>query len=135
MNTEKQYKNLATYIKSFSNTTQNYILDVVKGIEEIKELSPHDFGMIKILADNYELSSQYFQELSKQEKILYNAKGGAIPNPLCALKKQVDSLILQITKELYATPRSRAFKGKGRDVSTSPLERFFDEIENDVGNE
>ena len=72
MNTEKQYKNLATYIKSFSKNTQNYILDVVKGIEEIKELSPHDFGMIKILADNYELSSQYFQELSKQEKILYH---------------------------------------------------------------
>lgn len=135
MNNDKQYKSLAKYIKKFSKTTQEYIIDVVHGIEDIKELSPHDFGLIKILADNYELSSQYFDELSKQDKILTNGRGGAIPNPLCALKKQVDSLILQITKELYATPRSRAFKGKGRDVSTSPLEHFFDEIESDLGNE
>lgn len=115
------------YLANLRHETSEYINSVIAKLENLRQVDDADFGMLRILAENYNTFLCASDELNASTLTIINTSGNVVRNPIIDIKQKAENACIAISRELLATPKSRKTIDKPVDVESSPLDDFFDD--------
>lgn len=119
---------LQHYMRNMRTETKTYIDAVLAKLDAIRQIDDADYGMIHLLATNYNMFIVSSEQLG-DELVVRDSKGDTKRNPLIDIKQKAENCCIAICRELLATPKSRKTlkDNTQEDDNDSPLAKFFAE--------